>query len=188
MRNFAIVIHEDPDGGFWAEVPALPGCYSQGETIDELKRKTPGESESLMPRRDVWGQPIRNPNALIGKGVTSIYEQALSRDPVNLAMLELGIAPAQVERKIRNVTLTDQQYDDYARIAGGMAKMRLDKIVAYPAFANWPAAVQADVINATISQSRETARGVVMLKFPQLISDAYALKMQAVRGPRTPIQ
>ena len=37
MQTFALVIHEDPEGGFWAEVPALPGCYSQGETIDELK-------------------------------------------------------------------------------------------------------------------------------------------------------
>ncbi len=24
------------EGGFWAEVPALPGCASQGETMDEL--------------------------------------------------------------------------------------------------------------------------------------------------------
>jgi predicted RNase H-like HicB family nuclease len=37
VQNYAVVIHEDPDGGFWGEVPALPGCYSQGETIDELK-------------------------------------------------------------------------------------------------------------------------------------------------------
>jgi predicted RNase H-like HicB family nuclease len=32
-----VVIHQDPEGGFWGEVPALPGCYSQGETISELK-------------------------------------------------------------------------------------------------------------------------------------------------------
>lgn len=37
MQNYAVVIHEDPEGGFWGEVPALPGCYSQGETVDELK-------------------------------------------------------------------------------------------------------------------------------------------------------
>ncbi|MBZ5727297.1 MAG: type II toxin-antitoxin system HicB family antitoxin [Acidobacteriia bacterium] len=37
MQNYAVVIHEDPNGGFWGEVPALPGCYSQGETIDELE-------------------------------------------------------------------------------------------------------------------------------------------------------
>jgi predicted RNase H-like HicB family nuclease len=36
VERYATVIHEDPEGGFWAEVPALPGCYSQGETIDEL--------------------------------------------------------------------------------------------------------------------------------------------------------
>jgi predicted RNase H-like HicB family nuclease len=38
VQNYAVVIHEDPEGGFWAEVPALPGCYSQGETVDEIKR------------------------------------------------------------------------------------------------------------------------------------------------------
>jgi predicted RNase H-like HicB family nuclease len=36
VEKYTVVIHEDQDGGFWAEVPALPGCYSQGETIDEL--------------------------------------------------------------------------------------------------------------------------------------------------------
>ncbi|MGA2879598.1 MAG: type II toxin-antitoxin system HicB family antitoxin [Bryobacteraceae bacterium] len=37
MQTYAVVIHEDPEGGFWGEVPALPGCYSQGDTIEELK-------------------------------------------------------------------------------------------------------------------------------------------------------
>ena len=36
MSHYKVVIHEDPAGGFWAEVPALPGCYSQGDTVDEL--------------------------------------------------------------------------------------------------------------------------------------------------------
>ena len=31
-----IVIHDAEEGGFWAEVPALPGCATQGETMDEL--------------------------------------------------------------------------------------------------------------------------------------------------------
>ena len=36
LEKYAVVIHEAPEGGFWAEVPALPGCYSQGETMDEV--------------------------------------------------------------------------------------------------------------------------------------------------------
>jgi predicted RNase H-like HicB family nuclease len=31
-----MVVHEAEEGGFWAEVPALPGCVSQGETMEEL--------------------------------------------------------------------------------------------------------------------------------------------------------
>jgi predicted RNase H-like HicB family nuclease len=33
---YKIVIHQEPCGGFWAEVPALPGCYSQGDSMPEL--------------------------------------------------------------------------------------------------------------------------------------------------------
>ena len=31
------IIHKAEDGGYWGEVPSLPGCYSQGETIAELE-------------------------------------------------------------------------------------------------------------------------------------------------------
>jgi len=31
-----VVVHNAEEGGFWAEVPALPGCVSQGETEEEL--------------------------------------------------------------------------------------------------------------------------------------------------------
>jgi len=31
-----VVIHEAQEGGFWAEVPAIPGCVTQGETVEEL--------------------------------------------------------------------------------------------------------------------------------------------------------
>jgi predicted RNase H-like HicB family nuclease len=34
--DFNVIIHEAEEGGYWAEVPAVPGCASQGETIDEL--------------------------------------------------------------------------------------------------------------------------------------------------------
>jgi len=30
------IIHEAEEGGYWAEVPALPGCMTQGETLEEL--------------------------------------------------------------------------------------------------------------------------------------------------------
>jgi len=34
-HDYLILVHPDDEGGFWTEVPALPGCGSQGETVDE---------------------------------------------------------------------------------------------------------------------------------------------------------
>jgi predicted RNase H-like HicB family nuclease len=33
-----IVVHEAEEGGIWAEVPAIPGCASQGDSMDELMK------------------------------------------------------------------------------------------------------------------------------------------------------
>jgi predicted RNase H-like HicB family nuclease len=33
-----VVVHEAEEGGFWAEVPAIPGCATQGESMEELLR------------------------------------------------------------------------------------------------------------------------------------------------------
>jgi predicted RNase H-like HicB family nuclease len=30
------IVHEAEEGGFWAEVPAIPGCATEGNTMDEL--------------------------------------------------------------------------------------------------------------------------------------------------------
>ncbi|MEK7400495.1 MAG: type II toxin-antitoxin system HicB family antitoxin [Candidatus Poribacteria bacterium] len=31
-----VIVHEEDGGGYWAEVPALPGCLTQGDTWQEL--------------------------------------------------------------------------------------------------------------------------------------------------------
>jgi predicted RNase H-like HicB family nuclease len=33
-----VVVHEAEEGGYWAEVPAIPGCATQGETFEDLLR------------------------------------------------------------------------------------------------------------------------------------------------------
>lgn len=34
--KFKAVVHDAEEGGFWAEVPAIPGCATQGDTMEEL--------------------------------------------------------------------------------------------------------------------------------------------------------
>lgn len=36
--KFKVIIHEAEEGGYWAEVPSISGCATQGETFDDLLR------------------------------------------------------------------------------------------------------------------------------------------------------
>jgi predicted RNase H-like HicB family nuclease len=33
-----VIVHEAEEGGYWAEVPSIPGCATQGDTFEELLR------------------------------------------------------------------------------------------------------------------------------------------------------
>jgi predicted RNase H-like HicB family nuclease len=41
------IVHEAEEGGFWAEVPALPGCLTQGETKEEIR-------QNLLEAIELW--------------------------------------------------------------------------------------------------------------------------------------
>jgi predicted RNase H-like HicB family nuclease len=43
-----VIVHEAEEGGYWAEVPAIPGCVSQGGTIDELLSNIQEAAEACL--------------------------------------------------------------------------------------------------------------------------------------------
>ena len=45
-----VIVHEAEEGGYWAEVPALPGCFTQGETLDEVRERV---REAIATHLDV---------------------------------------------------------------------------------------------------------------------------------------
>jgi predicted RNase H-like HicB family nuclease len=36
LMKIKVIVHEAEEGGYWAEVPAIPGCATEGDTLDEL--------------------------------------------------------------------------------------------------------------------------------------------------------
>jgi len=66
--EFTVVIQKAEEGGFWAEVPALPGCYSQGETVEEtmenIREAIEGHVEAL--RQEGQGIPLEE-DLIIGR-------------------------------------------------------------------------------------------------------------------------
>ncbi len=155
----------------------------QSKTVlDAIKSRIPGLRSDLLPSRDVWGEPIANQGALGLDMLSPVYESKLNKDPVNQALLKLGVYPSKVSNKIRGVELTDAQYDDFAKTAGKMTKMRLDAVVNTPGFATVPANVQEDVIRKIIKSSRETARGIIMMRNPDIIQQATNNKLDELKG------
>jgi len=43
-----VIVHEAEEGGYWAEVPAIPGCATQGETFEELLQNLYEAVESCL--------------------------------------------------------------------------------------------------------------------------------------------
>lgn len=49
MVNLTALVHPEPEaGGFSAEVPALPGCFTQGATLDEVRERLKEAAEGWL--------------------------------------------------------------------------------------------------------------------------------------------
>lgn len=73
MRKYTVILHPADEGGYWAEVPALPGCYAQGETVEEV----------LLHAREAIEAHLA---AFKGEGQTSPREQGLLIKEVEVAV------------------------------------------------------------------------------------------------------
>ncbi len=56
--EFAIIVHEAEEGGYWSEVPSLPGAGSQGESIDETVANTKDSIEAVIDVMKARGEPV----------------------------------------------------------------------------------------------------------------------------------
>lgn len=55
-----VVVHEAEEGGYWAEVPAIPGCATQGDTFEELLANVHEAIEACLSVDVEHAQPTGN--------------------------------------------------------------------------------------------------------------------------------
>jgi antitoxin HicB len=60
-KEFSVFLEPDPDGGFVAIVPAFPGCYSQGETVEEALDNVREAIELTIEDMYARGESIPDP-------------------------------------------------------------------------------------------------------------------------------
>jgi len=58
MRTYSIVVDPDPGGGYIVRVPALPGCITQGETVDDCLANAKEAIALYLEDLAASGEPI----------------------------------------------------------------------------------------------------------------------------------
>lgn len=56
--QYVVLIHPAEEGGYWAEIPLLEGCYAQAETIEDLLVEAREAIGSHLAALRADGQPI----------------------------------------------------------------------------------------------------------------------------------
>jgi predicted RNase H-like HicB family nuclease len=67
---FHVLLHEEDDGSYWAEVEELPGCFASGFSLDELKEAAVEAMQLWLPKGIKLDTPrwavVNGPNAKDG--------------------------------------------------------------------------------------------------------------------------
>jgi predicted RNase H-like HicB family nuclease len=80
-----ILVHKAEEGGYWAEVPALPGCFTQAESLEELRDRAResieaylgvGEEPKTPPDTQVWEIAVYSNEVLKRGALAGLLRQA----------------------------------------------------------------------------------------------------------------
>ena len=69
--QYSVVVHTAEEGGFWVEVPALPGCYSQGESVEESLRNV---SETI----ELYLEVLRDEGRDVPRNAEVVYQVSVA--------------------------------------------------------------------------------------------------------------
>lgn len=126
--------------------------------IQAIKSKTPFLSETLVPKIDIFGNPLKR------NGDHSWAE----KDPVMQALTQLEYYPSPVGERLSNVTLSEEQWADYATKAGKLFYLNMNEQVTNPNWTKLSGDAQRDIAEDTLKEARKMARTYMHMTYPEL--------------------
>jgi hypothetical protein len=168
-----------------------PELREANSLLEMAQAKTPGASEFLAHRVNLWGDPIK----FEGPGFSSSIAEAAARtfnpfymrtrtkDKVTGDLIRLKSFPGMPKRTIAGVRLSPEQYEEYATEAGKTAKVILDQYSKTP---DWDKAMKTfagreqikQTVEKVIKETRRRARENLLLKYPDIKQQAMELAFQ----------
>ena len=117
MYTFGAIIREDEEGGYWAEVPDLEGCFGQGDTFNEAVESVSAGLETHLAAMLEYGLDIPEPTRLQAADGEIVYvavapgEWTLKVPSVtaSAAAKMLGVTPGRISQLIKAGKLKAQR-------------------------------------------------------------------------------
>lgn len=142
--------------------PTRRATHTVGE---EIQSRIPFASRSLLPQRNIWGQPIVT-DRLGPEFVSPITQTERRNDPVNAEMLRLGATatnfPKQHTVDGKRVDYSPEEYDQLSAKAGKLSHDAIAGLIGSPGWKALAADTQRKAIQNAIRDSRADARGTAL--------------------------
>ena len=97
---------------------ADPTIYSTKGFEEQIKKRIPGMAESLISKRDIYGQPLERPGTFWQRFLSPVQVSQEKRDLVDMEMEKLEIAVGYPGRTAFGEPLTDFEWDAYLQDSG----------------------------------------------------------------------
>lgn len=192
-----------------AEVARYQDPYMReaNNILEAIRRRTPGLSDELPPRRDLWGRPISYQSGLgpAYDALSPIYSKEQTSSPIDeeILRLEASITMPPKKTSFNGVTIDlsnhPEAWSRYVELAGNAlkhpawnlgAKDYLDQMVTgrgdlsplYQELSEGPDGGKSDLIKKTINEYRELARRQLLDEFPELRAEYEDKQLELRRG------
>jgi hypothetical protein len=117
------------------------------DILDKLKSRIPGYSKELLPRRNVWGEPIILQGGLGLDLISPIYTSLDKKDKTSDEIVRLGINITSPGRKVGPIKLTPELHDELVTLTGRNLKRTLDGVISKPGYEDIPDGIKTEIIN-----------------------------------------
>lgn len=169
-----------------------PTLRAANTLTEQFKRRLPGYSKDLPPRRNMFGEPIVLEGGLGPDFMSPFYQSGKKYNDVATQMSMNEMATTMPGRTIDGVELTTIQQDRYIMLSAGLDKdgkpmpegslhQRLSQLIKTPQYKRATVGqdgMQAKMINNYINDYRLRARKMMPQEFPELQSKIRALDVE----------
>jgi len=149
-----------------------PNLRDARTLMDAIKARTPGLSQSVAPRRDMWGEAITRGDSVGPDFVSPLYATNVTSDPLRAEVARLRVPVSMPQRDVmvngKRVPLDPSQYDDYQRVSGAAAGQALRDAMRSPSWRAMTDDQRSDYIRSAFSDARKQGRGEMMATHPEI--------------------